>query len=76
MPKPDVLIVDGRGFSWQQLCELRRQQLEARRAAQGQQPTLFELRDDVRPIAERTASGRYEEPTMLTLMRDVGGERP
>jgi hypothetical protein len=28
MAKPDILIVDGRGFSWQHLCELRRQQLE------------------------------------------------
>ena len=34
MAKPDTIIVDGHAFSWQQLCELRRQQLEAWRAAQ------------------------------------------
>jgi hypothetical protein len=31
--KPDTLIVDGHGFNWQRLCELRRQQLEAWKAA-------------------------------------------
>jgi hypothetical protein len=28
---PDTLIVDGHAFSWQRLCELRQQQLEARK---------------------------------------------
>jgi hypothetical protein len=67
--KPDLLIVDGHGFSWQRICELRRQQLEAWRAAQAQQPALFELKDDCRPLAERTAAGRYEEPTFLELLQ-------
>lgn len=69
MAKPDTLIIDGHGYSWQQLCELRRRQLEARRAAQPQQLTLFELRDDCRPEAERTVAGRYEQPTLLGWMR-------
>jgi hypothetical protein len=69
MAKPDILIIDGHGYSWQQLCDLRRQQLEARRAAQPQQLTLFELRDDCRPEAERTVAGRYEQPTLLGWMR-------
>ena len=34
MAKPDILIVDGHAFSWQRLCELRRQQLEVWRTAQ------------------------------------------
>jgi hypothetical protein len=63
--KPDTLIVDGHAFSWQRLCELRRQQLEARKAAQPQQPALFELKNDLRPAAERTAAGRYQEPTLF-----------
>jgi len=67
--KPDTLVVDGHGFSWQRLCELRRQQLETWRSAQAQQPALFELKDDCRPASERTASGRYEEPTFLDLIR-------
>jgi hypothetical protein len=67
--KPDLLIVDGHGFSWQRLCELRRQQLEAWRENHARQLTLFELRDDSRPHAERTASARYEQPTFLDLTR-------
>jgi hypothetical protein len=68
MPKPETLIVDGHGFCWRRLCELRKQQLEAWRVEQGRQLTLFELREDFRPTAERTTSGRYEEPTLLELL--------
>jgi hypothetical protein len=67
MAKPDTLIVDGRAYSWQQLCELRRQQLEAWKATRGEQTALFELKDDHRPAAERTAAGRYREPTLFAL---------
>jgi len=35
--KPNILIVDGHAFRWQGLCELRRQQLEAWKAAQPSQ---------------------------------------
>ena len=66
--KPDTLVVDGHGFSWQRLCELRRQQLEAWRAAEQRQLALFELKEDCRPAAERTAAGRYAEPTLLDQM--------
>lgn len=69
MPKPETLVVDGHGFSWQRLCELRRQQLEAWRAEQARQLTLFPMHDDRRPEGERTATRRYLEPTMLELMR-------
>jgi hypothetical protein len=65
MAKPDTLIVDGHALSWQRLCELRRQQLEEWKAAQPQQPALFELKDDCRPEAERSAAGRYREPTLF-----------
>jgi hypothetical protein len=65
MAKPDTLIVDGHGFSWQRLCELRRQQLEDWKKSEGRQPALFELRTDCRPRAERTAAGRYREPSLL-----------
>ena len=65
MAKPDTLMVEGHAFSWQRLCELRRQQLEAWRAAHSEQPALFELKDDWRPVAERTAAGRYREPTLF-----------
>jgi hypothetical protein len=61
----DVFILDGRAYSWRKLCELRREQLEAARKARGTQQALFELREDCRPLAERTAAGRYAEPSLL-----------
>jgi hypothetical protein len=65
----DVFMLDGHAYSWRKLCELRRQQLEAIRKAQPQQAALFELRDDHRPASERTAAGRYLEPTLLCLLQ-------
>jgi hypothetical protein len=67
VPKPDIIVVDGRAFSWRRLCELRRQQLEAWKAEQSRQLPLFELKNDCRPQADRTAAGRYREPTFWTL---------
>jgi hypothetical protein len=65
MAKPDILIVDGHAFSWQRLMELRRQQLEAWKTAEARQLVLFELKGDCRPDVERTAAGRYQEPTLF-----------
>jgi hypothetical protein len=65
MRKPDVLIVDGHAFSWRRLCDLRRQQLEAWKDAEARQLALFELKQDRRPIAERSAAARYSEPSLL-----------
>ncbi len=70
MAKPDTLIIDGPAYSWQALCELRRQQLEAWRAAQPRQLALFELKNDTRPLAERTAARRYEQPFPLAYIRE------
>ena len=52
-------------YSWQRLRELRRQQLEAWKAAQPQQPALFVLKDDFRPVTQRTAVRRFQEPTLF-----------
>jgi hypothetical protein len=71
MAKPDTIIVDGRAYSWARLIELRRQQLEIWRAEHCRQLALFELKDDCRPEAERTASGRFREPTFFALMTDA-----
>lgn len=68
MAKPDIIHLGGHAYRWQEVCELRRQQLEAWKAAEGHQPALFELKKDCRPEAERTAAGRYREPTLLGLM--------
>jgi hypothetical protein len=72
MAKPDILVIDGHAFSWQRLVELRRQQLEAWRAEQCRQLALFELKDDCRPEVERTASGRYSEPTLFAFSAERG----
>lgn len=65
----DAFMLNGHAYSWRELCELRRRQLEARRAGQPCQLALFELKEDCRPEAERTAAGRYREPTLLGFMR-------
>jgi hypothetical protein len=60
--KPETILLDGHAYSWQQL--------EAWRVAQPRQIALFELKNDTRPVAERTASGRYEQPSLLGYMRE------
>ena len=70
MAKPDFIRIGGQAYCWQEICELRRQQLEARKAARGEQPTLFELKDDCRPAAERTGAGRYQEPTLFAAVKE------
>ncbi len=61
----DRFMLDGHAYSWRQLCESRRQQLDTIRAARGTQPALFELRDDHRPPSQRSASDRYAQPGLL-----------
>jgi hypothetical protein len=70
MTKPDIILIGGHAYRWQEICELRRRQLAAVKAARGQQPTLFELKDDCRPAAERTGAGRYQEPTLFAAMKE------
>lgn len=69
MKAPDRIVIGGRAYSWRAILELRRAQLVERQASQPQQPALFELIEDCRPNVERTAAGRYQEPTLLTLLR-------
>lgn len=71
MKRPDTIMIEGCAYSWRAILELRRAQIEAWRAARPPQPALFELREDSRPAAERTAAGRYREPTLLTLLQDA-----
>jgi hypothetical protein len=65
MARPDTLILGGHAYSWQQLCELRRTQLAAWQSCQPKQLALFELKDDHRPAADRSAAGRFIEPSLL-----------
>ena len=54
--------IDGKRHLWRDILELRREQKKAQ--ARAQQPTLFELHDDTKPAAQRTAAGRYLEPSL------------
>ena len=56
--------IEGKRYLWRDLLQLRREQKKAH--ARAQQPTLFERKDDHRPVAERTAAGRYLEPTLFS----------
>jgi len=38
---------------------------EQRQRGRVSQPTLFELKEDARPPAQRSAAGRYAEPTLF-----------
>jgi hypothetical protein len=76
MARPDTIVIEGRAYSWRALVALRKAQLDAWRKAQGAQPALFELVEDCRPRVERTASGRYAEPTLLCWLSDSAQGRP
>jgi hypothetical protein len=55
------IIIDGKRYSWRDILALRREQ----RQPALPQPTLFEVKDDRRPAAARTANGRYAEPSLF-----------
>jgi hypothetical protein len=69
MPRDETIMIEGRAYSWHALCDLRRTQREAAKAARGTQLTLFEMRNDSRPKQEHTAAGRYTEPGLLDRLR-------
>jgi hypothetical protein len=58
------IVIDGKRHLWRDVLRLRREQVRA--FASVRQPALFELKDDCRPPAERTAAGRYLEPSLFT----------
>ena len=63
---PKFIDIDGKRFVWRELLQRRREQLAA--AARVEQPALFELKEDCRPIPERTAAGRYSEPNLFAFI--------
>jgi len=66
MTQPTFIEIDGKRLVWRELVQKRREQLKA--AAKAVQLPLFELRDDSRPACERTAAGRYLEPSLFTVL--------
>jgi hypothetical protein len=67
MAMPNIIPIGDHAYCRQEICQLRREQLEAWNAGQPRQLALFELKDDCRPAAERTAAVRYAEPTPLRI---------
>jgi hypothetical protein len=72
MTNLQFIEIDGKRYLWRDVMQLRREQKKA--YARAQQPALFELRDDYRPAAERTAAGRYLEPSLFAETRGGGHE--
>jgi hypothetical protein len=67
MPRPSIVILDGKPYRWRDLQPLRREQRAA--GLQARQPALFDtLPEDRRPAHERTASDRYRQPTLFTRL--------
>jgi hypothetical protein len=64
MARLTFIEIDGKRHLWRDILQLRRAQKIAQTRAQ--QPALFELKDDFRPAAERSAAGRYKEPSLFS----------
>jgi hypothetical protein len=74
MTRAPFIVIDGKPYRWKDILDLRRAQLAAAGAAEASQLALFAaLHDDRRPPAERTASGRYLEPSLFAALS--GGDR-
>ena len=74
MSRAPFILIDGRLYRWKDILEMRRAQLAAAGAAEASQLALFAtLHDDRRPPAERTASGRYLQPSLFAALS--GGDR-
>ena len=65
MPAPRFIDIDGKRFIWRELLQRRREQVAA---AKVEQPVLFEMKEDGRPMPERTATGRYAEPGLFAFI--------
>jgi len=64
MSNPKFIEIDGKRLLWRDVLQLRREQKQA--SANEVQPALFELHEDRRPLADRTAAGRYLEPSLFS----------
>jgi len=67
MTRLRFIDIDGKRYQWREILELRREQKKA--FVEARQPALFELKQDWRPVTERTAAGRYLEPSLFDTGR-------
>jgi len=71
MTRLPYIVIDGKRYRWRDILQLRRDQRAA--AAKARQLALFaDLPDDTRPRHERTASRRYQQPSLLTRLEKGG----
>ena len=63
---PRHIVINGKPYLWHELVKMRREQLRA--YAKQKQLALFEVKEDYRPETERTASGRYRQPSLLASL--------
>ena len=69
MARPSLIVIDGKPYRWRDIQQLRREQRAATERAM--QLALFDnLPDDSRPAHERTASDRYQQPSLFTLLAE------
>lgn len=66
MTLPKFIDIDGKRFLWRDIVALRQEQCRAAALAAPVQPPLFELHEDIRPAAERTAAARYFSPSLFS----------
>ena len=64
MSNPKFIEIDGKRLLWRDVLQLRREQKQT--CASAVQPALFELHEDRRPQTDRTAAGRYLEPSLFS----------
>jgi hypothetical protein len=56
------IVIGGIRYEWKEIRRLRREQIQATRK---QQLVLFEMKNDCRPASQKTADGRFSEPTFF-----------
>ena len=56
------VVIDGKRYPWRDIVAVYRDQGRREREPQ---PTLFELKEDALPASQRTAAGRFVEPTLF-----------
>jgi hypothetical protein len=67
MSGPRFVTINGQRVAWIEIVRLRKEQRDQVKA---KQLTLFELKQDARPATERSAAGRYLEPSLFSLLED------
>jgi len=71
--KPSIIVIEGKYYRWRDILQLRREQLTV--TTKAEQLALFaDLPPDSRPVHERTATGRYLQPSLFSLLCNDQGE--